>query len=145
MSKWWSQDSCPGLWDFKARGLNPLQLASLCCGLDRPLCSPGRRAVVSRPEVPQTFQHTLPLCPLTSVYHFPALERLGPCLLPCRNSDVRKDGIQYLASEHLNWQSKDSLVNTHVCFVGLQYGICQRQGLAKATQVFAGFLSWPAR
>lgn len=127
MSKWWSQNSCPGLGDFKACGFNPSATSFSLLWPRRPLCSPGRRAFASRPEVPQTFQHIRPLFPPTSVYHFPSPELARPCLLPCRHSDVREDGSQCLVSEHLSWQSKDSMVHTCFCFVSLQHGICQSQ------------------
>lgn len=135
----------PSLRGFKAHGFNPSATGfSLSCPR-RPLCSPGRRAVASRPDVPQTPQHILPLCPLTSVYHFPAPEPAGPCLLPCHDSDVREDGSQSLVSEHLNWQRVGQPVRTCVCFVSLQHGVCQRRGLVDATQASPGFLPWPAR
>ena len=84
--------------------LTPLPPGSLCCGLAALFVPQGEGLLQAGLRYRSPFQHILPLCPPTSVYHFPAPELAGPWLPPRRNSDVREDGSQCLVTEHLSWQ-----------------------------------------
>lgn len=127
MSKWQSQDSCPGLWDAKAHSLNPSATSFSFLWPHQ-----GRRAIASRPEVPQTSQHILPLCPPTSVYHFPLRSRRGPasCLV-----GIQMSGKMKSSTCRLSVNTGGGSTATGTLRVSLQHGVGHTQGRTGATQV----------
>lgn len=116
--------------------LTPLPPASLYCGLTKGegLLQSGLRCH----EPPSTS------CPFV-LRHLFIISHAGdaePCLLPCWNSDVRGDGIQYLPSERPHRQGEK----------GPMHALCQpaarclsESGTHGSHAGLPGFLPWPAR